>query len=101
MNIIEIIEKKKAGKELTTEEIYYFIEGITNDYIKDYQASALLMAVCLKGMNYRETYDLTMAMRYSGDIMNLSQIGRTVVDKHSTGGIGDKTTLIVGPVMAA
>ncbi len=101
MNIIEIIEKKKAGKELTTEEIYYFIEGITNDFIKDYQASALLMAVCLQGMNYRETYDLTMAMRYSGDIMNLSQIGRTVVDKHSTGGIGDKTTLIVGPVMAA
>ena len=58
------------------------------------------MAICLKGMSHRETYDLTMAMRYSGDVLNLSEIGRTVVDKHSTGGIGDKTTLIVEPVMA-
>lgn len=101
MNIIEIIEKKKAGKELSTEEIYFFVEGVTNDEIRDYQASALLMAICLKGMSYRETYDLTMAMRYSGDTFNLSEIGRVVVDKHSTGGIGDKTTLIVGPILAA
>ena len=100
MNIIEIIEKKKQGKELSTEEVYFFVEGVTNEEIRDYQTSALLMAICLKGMSHRETYDLTMAMRYSGDVLNLSEIGRTVVDKHSTGGIGDKTTLIVEPVMA-
>ena len=100
-NIIDIIEKKKAGKELSTEEIYFFVEGIISDEIRDYQTSALLMAICLKGMSPRETYDLTMAMRYSGDVLDLSGIGRVVVDKHSTGGIGDKTTLIVGPILAA
>ena len=101
MNIIEIIEKKKKGEELTKEEIYFSIEGILNGRIADYQMSALLMAICLKGMTIQETTDLTLAMKYSGDVINLSEIGKTVVDKHSTGGIGDKTTLIVGPIMAA
>lgn len=101
MNIIDIIEKKKKGEELTKEEIYFSIEGILNGKIADYQMSALLMAICLKGMTIQETTDLTLAMKYSGDVINLSEIGKTVVDKHSTGGIGDKTTLIVGPIMAA
>ena len=101
MNIIDIIEKKKKGEELTKEEIYFSIEGILNGRIADYQMSALLMAICLKGMTIQETTDLTLAMKYSGDVINLSEIGKTVVDKHSTGGIGDKTTLIVGPIMAA
>ena len=101
MNIIDIIEKKKKGEELTKEEIYFSIEGILNGRIADYQMSALLMAICLKGMTIQETTDLTLAMKYSGDVINLSKIGKTVVDKHSTGGIGDKTTLIVGPIMAA
>ena len=101
MNIIEIIEKKKKGEELTKEEIYFSIEGILNGMIADYQMSALLMAICLKGMTIQETTYLTLAMKYSGDVINLSEIGKTVVDKHSTGGIGDKTTLIVGPIMAA
>lgn len=101
MNIIDIIEKKKKGEELTKEEIYFSIEGILNGRIADYQMSALLMAICLKGMTIQETTDLTLAMKYSGDVISLSKIGKTVVDKHSTGGIGDKTTLIVGPIMAA
>ena len=101
MNIIDIIEKKKKGEELTKEEIYFSIEGILNGRIADYQMSALLMTICLKGMTIQETTDLTLAMKYSGDVINLSEIGKTVVDKHSTGGIGDKTTLIVGPIMAA
>ena len=101
MNIIDIIEKKKKGEELTKEEIYFSIEGILNGRVADYQMSALLMAICLKGMTIQETTDLTLAMKYSGDVINLSEIGKTVVDKHSTGGIGDKTTLIVGPIMAA
>ncbi len=100
MNIIEIIEKKKHGLVLSKEEIYFTIEGMMNGTIKDYQISALLMAICLKGMNAQETTDLTLAMRYSGDVLDLSSIGMTVVDKHSTGGVGDKTTLIVGPIMA-
>ena len=101
INITEVIDKKKNGKALSTEEIYFFIEGVTNDEIPDYQASALLMAICINGMTERETYDLTMAMRYSGHNISFEDFGHTVVDKHSTGGIGDKTTLIIGPIMAA
>ena len=100
MNIVEIIEKKKRGEILSKEEINYTIDGLMSGEIKDYQMSALLMAICLKGMNAQETTDLTLAMRDSGDVLDLSSIGKTVVDKHSTGGVGDKTTLIVGPIMA-
>ena len=101
MNIVEIIEKKKKGNELTSEEIRYTIEGMLSGNIKDYQMSALLMAICLRGMNAKETTELTLAMRDSGDVLDLSCIGKTVVDKHSTGGVGDKTTLIIGPLMAS
>ena len=101
MNIVEIIKKKKKGNELTSEEIRYTIEGMLSGNIKDYQMSALLMAICLRGMNAKETTELTLAMRDSGDVLDLSCIGKTVVDKHSTGGVGDKTTLIIGPLMAS
>ncbi|SEP91427.1 pyrimidine-nucleoside phosphorylase [Lachnospiraceae bacterium NE2001] len=101
MNIVEIIEKKKRGEELSLEEISFAIEGVLSGSVKDYQMSALLMAICLKGMTPEETTSLTMVMRDSGDILDLSSIGKTVVDKHSTGGVGDKTTLIVGPIMAS
>ena len=101
MNIVEIIEKKKRGNTLTSDEIKYAVNGLLDGTVKDYQMSSLLMAICLKGMNAEETTELTMAMRDSGDVLDLSDIGKTVVDKHSTGGVGDKTTLIVGPVMAS
>ena len=101
MNIIDIIEKKKRNEKLSVEEIYYFVEGVTNGTIADYQTSALLMAICINGMDYEETFHLTMAMAYSGDMIDMSTVGRTVLDKHSTGGVGDKTTLIVGPLMAS
>ena len=101
MNIIDIIEKKKRNEKLSVEEIYYFVEGVTSGTIDDYQTSALLMAICINGMDYEETFHLTMAMAYSGDMIDMSTVGRTVLDKHSTGGVGDKTTLIVGPLMAS
>ena len=101
MNIIEIIQKKKEGHPLTKEEIRFFVSGVTDETLPDYQVSALLMAICLKGMNDQETYELTMAMAESGDILDLSNLGRVILDKHSTGGVGDKTTLIVGPIMAS
>lgn len=101
MNIIDIIEKKKKGLTLSGEEIRYFIDGMMDGTIKDYQTSSLLMAICLRGMDARETSDLTMAMRDSGDVLDLKEIGKKVVDKHSTGGVGDKTTLVVGPIMAS
>ena len=101
MNIIDIIEKKKRGGKLSQEEIKFFIDGIVDGSIADYQSSALLMAICINGMDYEETYHLTMAMAYSGDTIDMSEVGRTILDKHSTGGVGDKTTLIIGPVMAS
>ena len=101
MRMYDLIEKKKLGQELSTEEIKDIIDGYTRGDIPDYQISALLMAICFNGMNVRERYDLTMAMRDSGDILDLSSIDGVKIDKHSTGGVGDKTTLIVGPVMAS
>lgn len=101
MDMIEIIEKKKQGQVLTEEEITFFVEGYTNDNIPDYQMSALLMAIYFKGMDREETSLLTKAMQYSGDIIDLSLIKGIKVDKHSTGGVGDKTSLIVGPLAAA
>lgn len=97
----QIITKKKRGLELTKEEIYKVIEGYTRGSIPDYQMSALLMAICLKGMSNEETANLTMAMAESGDMLDLSYINSITADKHSTGGVGDKTSLIIGPVAAA
>lgn len=101
MRMYDIIEKKKEGKALTKEEIEFVVEGFTNGNIKDYQMSALLMGICLQGMNEEETNALTLAMTNSGDVLDLSEIQGIKVDKHSTGGVGDKTTLILAPMVAA
>lgn len=101
MNILDIINKKRNKLELTKEEIEFFINGILDETIKDYQISSLLMAITINGMNVEETINLTEAMKNSGDIIDLSSLSRVIVDKHSTGGVGDKTTLIVGPIVAA
>ncbi|MBQ7975418.1 MAG: thymidine phosphorylase [Clostridia bacterium] len=97
----QIITKKKRGLELTKEEIYKVVDGYTRGSIPDYQMSALLMAICLKGMSNDETANLTMAMAESGDMLDLSHINNITADKHSTGGVGDKTSLIIGPIVAA
>lgn len=96
----DIIEKKKQKLSLTKEEIYYVVDGFTNGAIPDYQMSAFLMAVYFQGMTMEETVDLTMAMAASGDTLDLSAIHGIKVDKHSTGGVGDKTSLIIGPMLA-
>ena len=101
MNILEIIEKKRDKKELSKEEIEYFIEGYTNDKIADYQASALIMAMYLNGMTKQETTDLTIAMANSGEKLDLSRLNEVIVDKHSTGGVGDKVSLILLPLVAS
>ncbi|WP_027624656.1 pyrimidine-nucleoside phosphorylase [Clostridium lundense] len=101
MRMYDIILKKRNGKELTTEEINFFIENYTKGNIPDYQASALTMAIYFQKMNKRETADLTMAMANSGDILNLDSIEGIKVDKHSTGGVGDTTTLVLGPMVAS
>ena len=100
MNILEIIEKKKNKQALSTEEIHFFVNGFTAGEIPDYQISSLLMAIVLNGMDDREIYDLTDAMLHSGDVMDLSELGGNVVDKHSTGGVGDSTTLALAPILA-
>lgn len=101
MNIIDIIAKKRDSKELNTDEINFFIKEYTNNNIEDYQAAALIMAIYINGMSYRETKDLTMAMASSGDVLDLSELGENVVDKHSTGGVGDKVTIILAPLIAS
>lgn len=101
MNIIEIIEKKKNMLELSAEEIEYFIKNYTNNEIPDYQISSLLMAIRLNGMTDNETFYLTKSMIESGDVIDLSSIEGFKVDKHSTGGVGDKVTLIVTPIIAS
>lgn len=101
MRMYDIIKKKRDGEILTTEEIDFFVKGYTDGTIPDYQASALAMAIYFQGMDSRETVDLTLAMAHSGDMMDLSPIEGETVDKHSTGGVGDKTTLIVAPIAAA
>ncbi len=101
MQMNEIIIKKRDKQVLTTAEINYLIEGYVKGDIPDYQISALLMAIVLNGMNSRETADLTMAMLHSGDIIDMSNIKGPKADKHSTGGVGDKTSLVLGPMVAS
>lgn len=101
MNIIEIIIKKKNNKKLTKEEINYVVENYVNGVIADYQMSALLMAMTLNGLDEDEIYYLTKAMIESGDIIDLSQVNGITVDKHSTGGVGDKTTIALVPILAS
>ena len=100
MHIIDVITKKRDGGILTAEEIKFFIEGYTKGRIPDYQISALLMAIYFKGMTNEEATNLALFMRDSGDIFNLDSIEGVKVDKHSTGGVGDKVTLVLGPLLA-
>ena len=101
MNIIDIINKKRLNEVLTDEEIKYVIEGYLSNEIKDYQMSSLLMAIVLNDMTNEEIYSLTKYMADSGDKLDLTVLGNNVVDKHSTGGVGDKTTLIITPIVAS
>ena len=101
MNIIEIISKKRDNKRLSKEEIEYFINGYTKGEITDYQAAAMVMAIYINGMDYEEIKDLTIAMANSGETLDLSDISKTIIDKHSSGGVGDKITLIVMPIIAS
>ena len=98
---VEIIKKKRAGEELSESEISQFISAYTNGQLPDYQMSALLMAIYFKGMTESETLVLTKCMLHSGVVVDLSKVEGFKVDKHSTGGVGDKTSLILGPIVAA
>lgn len=101
MNIQEVIAKKRDGKELNKEDIHYFVSKYTDGTITDYQASALIMAIYINGMNEEEITTLTLEMAHSGDILDLSEISKNVIDKHSTGGVGDKITLVLTPIIAS
>ena len=101
MRMYDIILKKRDGGELTRQEIAYFISGYVSGEIPDYQASALCMAIYYQGMSEAETVALTDCMAHSGDTVDLSRFGSLTVDKHSTGGVGDKTTRIVAPIVAS
>ena len=101
MNILEIIAKKRDKKELSKEEIEFFIKGYTNESITDYQAAALIMAIYLNGMTDEELFNLTFSMANSGEVLDLSEFGTNVVDKHSTGGVGDKVSIVLLPIIAS
>ena len=101
MTIVDIINKKRLNKELTRDEIEFAVDGYLDGSVKDYQMSSLLMAIVLNGMTDRETIDLTDIMIKSGDVINLKEIDGLIVDKHSTGGVGDKVTLVLAPLLAS
>ena len=101
MNIVDLINKKRENLELTKEELNYIIDSYMQGITKDYQISALLMAICLNGMSEEETFNLTEIMLNSGEIYNLDNVNGIKVDKHSTGGVGDKTTLVIAPLVAS
>ncbi|MDR3599286.1 MAG: pyrimidine-nucleoside phosphorylase [Desulfosporosinus sp.] len=101
MRMVDLIEKKRDGQSLSKEEIHFIIEGYVQGDIPDYQMAAWAMTVFFRGMSLEETVELTLAMAQSGDQLDLSALGRRFVDKHSTGGVGDKTTLLLGPMVAA
>lgn len=101
MNMCELIVKKKRGGRLNEKEIDWIVQGYTAGEIPDYQMSAMLMAICFTGMDEEETKNLTLSMAKSGDLMDLSAIHGKKIDKHSTGGVGDKTTLVIGPLAAS
>src|SRR5574344_1359571 len=100
MDILEIIDKKREGKKLSKEEIQFFVENICSKKIKDYQITSLLMAICTRGLDDEEVFNLTFSMAHSGKIIDMSDIGMCV-DKHSTGGVSDTTTLVVVPILAS
>ncbi len=101
MNPISLIEHKRDGGELSTEQIEFFVHGLLDGRIADYQTAAMLMAIYWRGLNRREIVDLTMAMAHSGETLDLHDVADFVIDKHSSGGVGDKTTLVVQPLVAA
>ena len=101
MRMYDIIKKKRDGSELSEEEIRFFVSGYTCGDIPDYQASALCMAIYFRGMTVKETLALTLAVRDSGDVLNFPSIKGLRVDKHSTGGVGDKTSLVISPIVAS
>lgn len=101
MNILDIIAKKRDKKELSKDEIEYFVNGYTKGEVTDYQAAALIMAIFINGMTDLELYDLTFSMASSGEILDLSEFGENVVDKHSTGGVGDKVSIALLPIVAS
>ena len=101
MNILDIIANKRDKKELTKEEIEFFIDGYTNGTIADYQAAALVMAIYINGMTDEELFNLTFSMANSGEVLDLSEFGTNVVDKHSTGGVGDKVSIVLLPIIAS
>jgi pyrimidine-nucleoside phosphorylase len=101
MNTVEIINKKRVKEELTKEELEFIFNGYLSGTVKDYQMSSLLMAICINGMSDREIFDLVDIFIKSGDVLDLSMLPGVKIDKHSTGGVGDKVTLIIGPIVAA
>ena len=101
MRMVDIITKKRDGKEISDQEIQFFVDGYVKGDIPDYQVSAFLMAIVFKGMNTKEISTLTKLMMHSGDIINLDSIKGIKADKHSTGGVGNKTSLVLGPMVAA